>query len=93
MEALGQFLPLILIFVVFYFFIIRPQQKRVKEHSSMLDNLIKGDEIATVGGLLGKIKKVSDSFVVVDIAENTEVLIQKQQIAQLMPKGTIKSEQ
>lgn len=85
-----SFLPLILIFVVFYFLLIRPQQKRAKEHKSMLDSLNKGDEVVTAGGVLGKIKNVGENFVEVEVATNVLVKVQKPQISQLMPKGTVK---
>lgn len=84
-------IPFILLFVIFYFFLIRPQSKRVKEHKNMLGALGKGDEVVTNGGLLGKVVEMGDEFVTVEIAENTQVKLQKQYIASLMPKGTIKS--
>jgi len=90
-DGIVQFLPLILIFVVFYFLLIRPQQKRAKEHKTMLETLKKGDEVVTAGGLLGKIKHVGENFVEIEVANNLTVKIQKPQIAQLMPKGTIKA--
>lgn len=84
-------IPFILLFVIFYFFLIRPQSKRVKEHKNMLGALSKGDEVVTNGGLLGKVIEIGDEFISVEIAENTQVKLQKQYIASLMPKGTIKS--
>ena len=89
--ALESFLPLIVLFVVFYFLLIRPQSKRAKEHKSMVEALSKGDEVVTNGGILGKVTKVGDDFLTVEIAEGTEVLIQRQMVASVMPKGTIKS--
>ncbi len=89
--SLMSLIPFILLFVIFYFFLIRPQSKRVKEHKNMLTTLGKGDEVVTNGGILGKIVSISDEFVTVEIAANTEVKLQKQYIASLMPKGTIKS--
>ncbi len=89
-SSIASFLPLILIFVVFYFLLIRPQQKRAKEHKIMLEGLNKGDEVVTAGGVLGKIKNVGENFVEIEIASNVLVKIQKPQVAQLMPKGTIK---
>nr|CAA6809826.1 MAG: Preprotein translocase subunit YajC (TC 3.A.5.1.1) [uncultured Thiotrichaceae bacterium] len=77
-------------FAIMYFMIIRPQQKRAKEHKNMLAALSKGDEIVTGGGLLGKITKVGDNFIEVEIAENTTVKVQTQAIATVMPKGTMK---
>ena len=84
-------IPFILLFVIFYFFLIRPQSKRVKEHKNMLGSLSKGDEVVTNGGILGKVIEIGDEFVTVEIAANTQVKLQKQYIANLMPKGTIKS--
>lgn len=89
--SLMSLIPFILLFVIFYFFLIRPQSKRVKEHKNMLTTLGKGDEVVTNGGILGKIVSISDEFVTVEIATNTQVKLQKQYIASLMPKGTIKS--
>ena len=77
--------------LVFYFFLIRPQSKRAKEHKAMLDAIEKGDEVATNGGLLGKIVKLNENLVVLKIAENTEVVVQRDMIASTLPKGTIKS--
>lgn len=85
-----SFLPLILIFVVFWFLLIRPQQKKVKEHKAMVEALGKGDEVVTNGGVLGKITDVSDNFVTVKVADNVEIKVQRQAVASLMPKGTIK---
>src|SRR5690625_3261565 len=88
-------LPLILMFVILYFLMIRPQMKRQKEHRNLVANLAKGDEVITNGGLLGKITKVHDSFVTVEIAQSdnkaVEVLFQRQSVASVLPKGTIKS--
>ena len=87
-------LIMLLVFgLVFYFMIYRPQAKRVKEHKSLMSALSKGDEVLTQGGLVGKITKVSDEkdFVVVSIAENTEVTVQKASISAVLPKGTMKS--
>lgn len=83
-------LPLLLIFVLFYFMLIRPQTKRAKEHKNMVEALAKGDEIVTNGGLLGRITDVSDSFISVQIAEGVEVKVQKQSVSTLVPKGTMK---
>ncbi|MCW8964489.1 MAG: preprotein translocase subunit YajC [Gammaproteobacteria bacterium] len=84
-------MPMIFLAVVFYFLIIRPQSKRTKEHKSMLSELSKGDEIATNGGLLGKVIKIGENFVEIEIADNVNVRVQKQAISNLMPKGTMKS--
>jgi len=84
------FLPLIILFVVFYLFLIRPQMKRQKEHSKLVQSLTKGDEAVTNGGLLGRITEVGSNFVKLEVSENTEVKVQKHAIAQVMPKGTTK---
>ena len=86
-----SFLPIILMFVVLYFLMIRPQMKRQKEHKSMMEALAKGDEVITAGGMVGKVTKVTDAYVTVEVAEGTEVLVQKAAVATLLPKGTIKS--
>ncbi len=87
----ASFLPLIILFAVFYFLLIRPQLKQAKQHKQLVAGLAKGDEIATNGGLLGKIKEVGDNFIIVEIAKDTEVKIQKQAVATVMPKGTLKT--
>ncbi|MGW8309775.1 MAG: preprotein translocase subunit YajC [Thiogranum sp.] len=87
-DPIMSFLPLVLIFVVFYFLLIRPQTKRAKEHKQMVENLAKGDEVVTNGGLLGRITDVGENFVQLKVADNVEVKVQKQAIATLMPKGT-----
>jgi preprotein translocase subunit YajC len=89
-DPLMSFLPLILIFVVFYFLLIRPQTKRAKEHKKMVEGLAKGDEVVTNGGLLGRITDVGENFVQLKIADNVEVKVQKQAVANLMPKGASK---
>ena len=83
-------LPMVLIFVIFYFLLIRPQQKRAKEHKAMVAGVQKGDEIVTNGGLLGKVIEVDDNFVTVEIAAGTNVKVQRMAISQTMPKGTVK---
>ncbi len=88
---LMSFLPLIVIFVLFFFMIIRPQMKAAKEQRAMIAALQKGDEIITSGGIVGKVTKVSDDFVTVEIASNTEITVQKQAVQSALPKGTIKS--
>lgn len=85
-------LPLLLIFVLFYFMLIRPQSKRAKEHKNMVEALAKGDEVVTNGGLLGRVTDVGESFLTVKVADGVEVKIQKQSISALVPKGTMKSE-
>ena len=89
--GLAQFLPLILIFAVFYFLLIRPQMKRAKEHKNLVANLSKGDEVVTNGGLLGKISDLNDSFVTLELAEGVQIKLQRHAVASVMPKGTIKS--
>lgn len=86
-----QFGFLILLFVVFYFVAIRPQRKRQKEHEKMMGELAKGDEVVTVAGLLGKVSKLEDSYVVLSVADNVELRFQKHAISGILPKGTIKS--
>ena len=83
-------LPLVLMFVVLYFVMIRPQMKKQKEHRAMIDALAKGDEVVTAGGVLGKVTKLGDSFVSVEIANGVEMQIQRQAVVQVLPKGTIK---
>jgi preprotein translocase subunit YajC len=87
-----QLLPLVLIFVVFYFLLIRPQTKRAKEHREMVGKLQSGDEVVTTGGLLGRITAVGDNFVTLEVANGVAIKVQKFQVAQLMPKGTIKGD-
>jgi len=89
--GLMSFLPLIVIFIIFYFLLIRPQMKRAKEHKKLVSELSTGDEVVTNGGLLGKITKVSESFVTVEVADNVRIKLQKHAVASVMPKGTIKS--
>jgi preprotein translocase subunit YajC len=85
------FFPIILMFVLLYFVLIRPQMKRAKETKSMIEALQKGDEIITAGGVLGRITKMGDAYLAVEIAPNTEVQVQKSAVQTLLPKGTIKS--
>lgn len=84
-------LPLIILAVVFYFLLIRPQQKRAKEHRELIGGLSKGDEVMTAGGILGRVTKVTDDYVTVEIADNLEIKLQKSSIQATLPKGTIKS--
>lgn len=88
--SLGQMLPLVLMFVVLYFVMIRPQMKRQKEHKAMIEALAKGDEVVTGGGLLGKVSKIGDSHVSLEIAAGVEVQVQRAAIVQVLPKGSIK---
>ena len=89
-SMLGGMLPLVLMFVALYFIMIRPQMKRQKEHKNMLEALAKGDEVATTGGLLGKVTKLGDSMLSVEIADGVEVQVQRHAVAQVLPKGTVK---
>nr|WP_229477002.1 MULTISPECIES: preprotein translocase subunit YajC [Massilia] len=91
MGNMSTFLPLILMFVVMYFLMIRPQQKRAKEQKSMMDALSKGDEVVTAGGILGKVVKVNESYITIEIANNTHIVVQKSSITTLLPKDTLKS--
>lgn len=86
-----SFAPMIIIFVLFYFMLIRPQMKQAKQQKVMIDSLKTGDEIATTGGVLGKVTKVGDNYVSVEIAANTTVNVQKHAVQTLLPPGTIKS--
>lgn len=90
-NALMQFLPLVLIFVVFYFLLIRPQTKRAKEHRAMVAALGVGAEVVTSGGMLGKIIEVSEQFVTLEIAPGVNVKVQRSAVSQELPKGTLKS--
>jgi preprotein translocase subunit YajC len=85
-----QMLPLVLIFVVFYFLLIRPQTKKAKEHREMVAKLQNGDEVVTVGGILGRIVDLSDTFVTLEVANGVQIKVQRFQVSQLMPKGTLK---
>ena len=89
-SSLMSMLPLVLMFVVLYFVMIRPQMKRQKEHRTMVEALGRGDEIATAGGLLGKVTKLGDVYLSVEIAPGTEVTLQRSAVVQVLPKGTIK---
>ena len=90
-SGLMGFLPIILMFVLLYFLMIRPQMKRTKEHKQMVDALQKGDEVVTAGGVLGKITLVGDAYVSLEIAPSIQVSVQKSAVQTLLPKGTIKS--
>ena len=90
----GQFAPLLMMVVfiaIFYFLLIRPQQKKAKEHQAMVTKLSAGDEVVTSGGILGKIVEVGDAFVTLEIAPSVQIKVQKFQVTSLMPKGTLKS--
>jgi preprotein translocase subunit YajC len=83
-------LPLVLMFVVLYFVMIRPQMKKQKEHRSMVDALAKGDEVVTAGGLLGRVSKMGESFLSVEVAAGVEIQVQRSAVVQVLPKGSIK---
>jgi preprotein translocase subunit YajC len=87
---IGLLFPVLLI-VIFYFLLIRPQQKRQKEHKAMVEAIKKGDEVVTSGGIFGKIAEVGDNFILLDAADNLQLKVQKQAVATVMPKGTAKS--
>jgi len=89
-SSLMSMLPLVLMFVVLYFVMIRPQMKRQKEHRSMIDALAKGDEIATAGGVLGRVTRLGDTYIAVEIANGVEIQVQRSAVVQVLPKGTIK---
>ena len=88
---LMQFLPMVAIVVVFYFLLIRPQQKRAKEAKALLAGLQKGDEVITAGGIVGKISKLTDVYATVEVAPNVEITVQRSAVSLLLPKGTIKA--
>jgi len=90
-DTLMSMLPIILMFVVLYFLMIRPQMKKAKEHKTMLDALQKGDEVITAGGIVGRIAKLNDQYATVEIAPNVEINVQRAAISQLLPKGTVKA--
>jgi preprotein translocase subunit YajC len=90
-DPIMSFLPLVIIFVLFYFLLIRPQQKRQKEHRQMVEALEVGQEIVTGGGVLGKITEVGDLWVTVEVAQGVSLKVQRSTIAALMPKDTVKS--
>ena len=88
-SALLSMLPLVLMFVVLYFLMIRPQMKRQKEQRAMIDALQKGDEVVTIGGVLGKIEKISDTYMTL-VVEQGQMQIERAAVARVLPKGTIK---
>ncbi|MDA0680590.1 MAG: preprotein translocase subunit YajC [Proteobacteria bacterium] len=87
-DPFGFFLPMIVIFVAFYFLLIRPQQKKQKAHAALIGALATGDEVLTAGGVLGKVTAVSDHYATLQIAENVEIKIQKSTVSAVVPKGT-----
>jgi preprotein translocase subunit YajC len=84
-------LPIVLMFVVLYFLMIRPQMKRAKEAKAMVESLQKGDEVITAGGVLGRISKINEAYITLEIAPNTEISVQKAAVQTLLPKGTLKT--
>ena len=82
---------MILMFGVLYFFMIRPQMKRQKEQQKMVNELQKGEEVVTAGGMVGKITKISENYLTLEIAPNTEIVVQRAAVSLLLPKGTIKT--
>jgi len=90
-SSLMGLLPLVLMFVVLYFVMIRPQLKRQKEHKAMVEALAKGDEVVTAGGFLGKVSKLGETYVGVELADGVEVQMQRTAVVQVLPKGTIKT--
>jgi len=88
--SLGSMLPLLLMFVVLYFVMIRPQIKRQKEHRTMVEALARGDEVATAGGVIGRVTKLGEQFLHVEIAQGVEIQIQRSAVVQVLPKGTLK---
>ena len=84
-------LPIVLMFVLLYFLMIRPQMKRAKEHKSMTEGLQKGDEVITAGGVLGRVTGMADPYLTLEIAPNTEIKVQKSAVQTLLPKGTLTS--
>ena len=87
---LMSMLPILLMFIVLYFLMIRPQMKRAKEHKAMVDALQKGDEVVAAGGVLGRVTKVSENYVTLEIASNVEIRVQRPAVQVVLPKGTIK---
>ena len=89
--GLMSFLPIILMFVLLYFLMIRPQMKRAKEQKAMIEALQKGDEVVAAGGLIGRITKLTDQYATIEIAPNTEIVVQRGAVQSALPKGTIKA--
>jgi preprotein translocase subunit YajC len=89
-NTLISLLPLVLMFVVLYFVMIRPQMKRQKEHKAMVEALAKGDEVITAGGFLAKVSKIGDTYIGVELADGVEVQMQRTAVIQVLPKGTVK---
>ena len=90
MGSLTGMLPLVLMFVVLYFVMIRPQMKRQKEHRSMIDALAKGDDVATAGGIIGTVTRMAEQFIYIQVASGVEIQIQRSAVTQVLPKGSAK---
>lgn len=90
-DPMSLTIMMILMFVVLWFVMVRPQMKRAKEHKALVEGLQKGDEIVAGGGMVGRITKVSDAYVTLEIAENTEIVVQRSAVQTVLPKGTLKS--
>ena len=90
LSSLTSMLPLVLMFVVLYFVMIRPQMKKQKEHRAMIEALAKGDEVVTAGGLLGKVSKMGEAYLSLELATGVEVQLQRSAIVQILPRGSIK---
>jgi len=90
-NALVQFAPLVVLVVLFYFMLIRPQMKRTKEHRQMLEKIAKGDEVVTTGGVAGKVAGIGEAYVSLEIADNVIIKVQKPAIGSVLPKGTLKT--
>jgi preprotein translocase subunit YajC len=90
-SLMAQMLPLVLLLVVFYFLLIRPQMKRAKEHRTMLSALAKGDEVVTSGGVVGKVREIGENLLLLEIADKVEIRVQKQSVTSVLPKGTMQS--
>ncbi|KAI1696625.1 preprotein translocase subunit domain-containing protein [Ditylenchus destructor] len=89
MGGIVQMLPLVALFAIMYFLMIRPQMKRQKEHKALVEALAKGDEVITAGGLLGKVSKIEESYLRVEIAPGVEIQVQRSAVVQVLPKGTV----
>ena len=90
-DLIGTLLPFVVLFIVFYFLLIRPQSKRAKEHKQMVENLAKGDEVVTQGGILGKVTEVGETFIELEAGDNVRLKVQRQAVGSVVPKGTVKS--
>ncbi len=90
MSSLASMLPLLLMFVVLYFVMIRPQMKKQKEHRALIEALAKGDEVVTAGGLIGRVSRIDDAFIGVELSQGVEVQMQRASVVQVLPKGTMK---